>query len=323
MNTAAPPGEPLPARRDLTTLRRVFATGQPLVSDLFFGLVRREPVVALEVPVRGPDGKVAYSLTLNPTTDAFVELVRRQGLPEAWTGALFDSRGALIARSRDPERLVGQPAGPMLLRRLLSEREGALETTSRDGVPVLVAFSRVGSSGWAAAVNIPLAELAAPAWRSAMRTLVSGLLSLVAGLGLALVVARRITGPIASLRDLAAAPDRDRPSAAAGTGLAEVDKVAEALVSGARERRAAEAALGESGFRLRLALDASQLGTWLLEVGGNGELIWDARCKALFGLPSDARVGYATWAASIPPEDRPMAEAGVARALDPADPHDE
>jgi two-component sensor histidine kinase len=226
-----------------------------------------------------------------------------------------------VARSRDPDRLVGRPAGPDLLPRLLAEREGALETTSRDGVPVLVAFSRIGPFGWTAAVNVPLAELAAPAWRSAVRTLVSGLVFLGAGLGLALVVAQRITGPIASLGDLASAPDRERgPPAAAETGLAEVDKVAEALVSGARERRAAEAALRESEFRLRLALDASQLGTWLWEAGGG--LSGDARCKALFGLPPEAPVDYAVWAAAIEPEDRPAAEADAARALDAADPHD-
>jgi two-component sensor histidine kinase len=58
-------------------------------------------------------------------------------------------------------------------------------------------------------------------------------------------------------------------------------------------------------------------------VGGSREVVWDARCKALFGLPPDAPVDYAAWTAAIAPEDRPRAEAGVARALDPADPHDE
>ncbi len=450
LNTVVPPGEPLLARRDTTTLRRLFATGLPSVSDVFVGATLRRPIVALEVPVFGPGGKVVLGMALNPTTDAFADILRRQRLPEAWTLGLYDGRGAFVARSRDGERVAGQPAGPLLLPRLLSDREGVLDAISRDGVPVLTAFSRIESFGWTAAVSVPLAEVAAPAWRSALRTLASGTAFLLAGLGLALLVARRITGPIASLHDLAAASDRDRPPAAPpGTGFAEVDEMAEVLVSGARERRTAEAArraseerlrlaqesggvgvwdwtlatgevnfcptmgriyglppgsvrtysdwrrlvhpndigrveaerdsalargkpcdlefrvfhasgevrwivargramhgadgrivqvigvnldvtalrrateaLREGELRLRLALDASQLGTWLWEVGRGGELVWDARCKALFGLPPEAPVDYAAWAAAIPPEDRPAAEAGVARALDPADPHD-
>ena len=320
MNTLLPPGAPLPARRDTATLRRLFATGKPSASDVFFGLVRREPIVALEVPVLGPDGAVAYGLTLNPTAEAFVELIRRQRLPENWTGALFDGSGQFIARTRDPERLVGRLAGPELLRRVLSEREGFLDTTSRDGVPVLVAFSRVESIGWTAAVNVPLAELAAPAWLSALRSVASGLVFLLVGLALALFVSRRITGPIASLRGLAATPDGGR-APGASSGLAEVDEVAAALLAGTRERRAAAAALRESEFRLRLALDASQLGIWLWEAGG--ELSGDDRAKALFGLPRGARVDYATWIAAIEPEDRPAVEAASKRALDASDPHDE
>jgi len=82
--------------------------------------------------------------------------------------------------------------------------------------------------------------------------------------------------------------------------------------------------LAESEERLRLALDAAELGIWRWEVAkGTRVLQWDARCKALSGLPPDAEVTYDIWANAITPEDRTAAEAGVVRALDPADPHDE
>ncbi len=84
----------------------------------------------------------------------------------------------------------------------------------------------------------------------------------------------------------------------------------------------AEEELREAGMQLRLALDASDQGTWRWEVGGNGELLWDARCKALFGFAADAPVDYAAWMLAIPAEDRTAAEADLARALDPADPND-
>ncbi|MBV8612229.1 MAG: CHASE3 domain-containing protein [Acetobacteraceae bacterium] len=87
--------------------------------------------------------------------------------------------------------------------------------------------------------------------------------------------------------------------------------------------RRAEAALRDIEAERHLALEAAGLGVWRWEVGGNTDrLEWDARCKALFGLPPDATVTYATWAGLVAPEDRTRAEALVARALDPADPED-
>ena len=75
---------------------------------------------------------------------------------------------------------------------------------------------------------------------------------------------------------------------------------------------------------LRLALDASQQGIWRWEVGlGTDRFEWDARCKALYGLPSDASADYAVWASAVLAADRAAAEAGMTRALDPADPYDE
>lgn len=76
-------------------------------------------------------------------------------------------------------------------------------------------------------------------------------------------------------------------------------------------------------LKLRLALDASDLGAWRWDVldDRNG-LVLDARCKALFGFGPDASVSYADWTAAIPPDDRARVLAEMARALDPADPDD-
>ncbi|QRK10735.1 GAF domain-containing protein [Archangium violaceum] len=73
-------------------------------------------------------------------------------------------------------------------------------------------------------------------------------------------------------------------------------------------------ALRESETHLRLALDSAELGTWDLDPG-TGELRWDARCKALFGLPADAAVDYAAFTAALHPEDRPRVDALVQQSL--------
>ena len=83
------------------------------------------------------------------------------------------------------------------------------------------------------------------------------------------------------------------------------------------ERRLAEAALAESQERLRLALAAAMLGTF----------VWfpqqdmaeaDERMMAMFGLPSDGRLTLQTALAEcIHPDDGPAYAAAVARALEP------
>lgn len=65
----------------------------------------------------------------------------------------------------------------------------------------------------------------------------------------------------------------------------------------------AEAALLDTEERLRLAVESAEIGTWDLNLM-TGENRWDARCKALFGLPADAEVPYELFLARLHPDDR-------------------
>jgi PAS domain S-box-containing protein len=97
-----------------------------------------------------------------------------------------------------------------------------------------------------------------------------------------------------------------------------------ALVTDMTERKRYEERLRESEERLRLALGAAQLGTWRWDgTEGPDAVQADARCKVLFGLSPGANVSFGTWADTFPPEDKGAAKAAVARAFDPADPHDD
>ena len=83
-----------------------------------------------------------------------------------------------------------------------------------------------------------------------------------------------------------------------------------------RERRRAEAALHSTEIGIRMALSAAQLGSWRYETR-SGRLVWDARCKALYGLPPDADVTFGTFIAHCHPEDRERMQAAVAAAISP------
>jgi len=82
----------------------------------------------------------------------------------------------------------------------------------------------------------------------------------------------------------------------------------------ARQPRKTPSDLSEE--RLRLAVEATRLGTWDLDPT-TGVLHWDERSKALFGQPPDAPVVYDTFLSLLHPEDRARVDTEVRRALEP------
>ncbi len=122
--------------------------------------------------------------------------------------------------------------------------------TSRDGIELVSAFSHIEPFGWAVAMGVPLRELTAPTVRSTIRTLAVGSVVLAIGLLLAVVVTQQITRPMAVLRRLAAAANRNEFLAPPETGLSEADDVAQALHLAEVRRQQSEAEVVEHGKRL-------------------------------------------------------------------------
>src|SRR5215217_3147535 len=73
----------------------------------------------------------------------------------------------------------------------------------------------------------------------------------------------------------------------------------------------------ESQERLSLAVESTELGTWDYDLV-TGDLSWDERCKAMFGLPPEAEVDYEIFLKGLHPEDRQRTDRVVQRSLDPA-----
>ena len=258
MNTLLSRGASLPKRPTMQWTRQVFETGEPVVSNFYMGAVGPRPVVAIDVPVKRADGSVAYVVSTNPRLEDFEEIVHRQRFPASWVISIIDRGGTNLARTPNPERFVGRAAGDMLLALLANEPEGTFEATSREGISVVASFSRAARFGWASAVGVPRSEVIAPALAAMTRTLAVGTLLLALSVGLALLLARQITGPIAVLSRLAGNVDGDAVLAAAPTGLREADEVARALRTAEEKRRLSEqsqqqaaAALHESEEKLR------------------------------------------------------------------------
>lgn len=252
MNTAVPPDTPLPQRQDLESLRRVFQTGQPVLSDLFIGVILNRPVVAIEVPVKRPDGTIIYDLVLNPTPNAFLDPISDLQASTATT-TVFDRRGVVVSRSRDHEEHVGRQAGHPLLAHIRAGGQNVFRLESPDGDDKVVALSRVDPFGWTVAVELPADQLSGAALRSLLPTLAVGGLLLLLSVGLAAIVAQSIAAPIDVLQRMGDDPSgRDWVLL---TRLPEARDVARSLLEArqrVRERTAAlERAVGHRELLLR------------------------------------------------------------------------
>jgi len=74
--------------------------------------------------------------------------------------------------------------------------------------------------------------------------------------------------------------------------------------------------LRESEDRLRIALNAGQLGAWELDVASN-ELLSSAECKANFGRGPDEAFSFADLLTALHPDDRALWHAKIASSVQP------
>jgi diguanylate cyclase (GGDEF)-like protein len=238
VNTLRPFGGSLPGESN-PVLRRVFATGQPMTTDLFAGSVTGRKVIAVAVPIyRGE--KVAYVLAAGIWPETLSEMLTQQQLPTGWIGTIFDRTGTIVARTRDAEKFVGQKGAPALVERMAQAAEDALEDLAAGGVPVVSVFSRSARSSWTAAIDIPAESLTSELWRS-LWWVIAATAALVCG---SLALAWSIGGRIAeSVHDLT------KPAMALALGervevprlaLKETDEVGRALTDASKALREAE-----------------------------------------------------------------------------------
>lgn len=297
MHTSLPLGTPLPRRQNTDQLRRVFGTGEPAVSNMFPGQVVGRHVVAIDVPVRDHDDRIIFVLTLNPALSGFTRDILRHNIPESWVVSVFDREGMTVGRSSEVERFFALPASPTLMAAMRRQREGVIETTSRDGVPRLTAFSRSEEFDWGVAIGVPRAELIEPAIGDAVSALGFGGAIVWLALLLALMVSAQIANPILALRAIAAGAE----TIARGTGLPETDEVAAALRADRLRRE-------QSDRRYRALFDANPHMIAVYDLDSMRFLEVNDTLVRCFGW-SRAELLSMTVADICPPEERDRLEA--------------
>jgi PAS domain S-box-containing protein len=198
LNTRVRFGTALPLYGNQEQLRQVFATGQPVISDVFMGTFSKKPAVTVAVPVINGE-KIVYFLSLSFNPERINALIRQQNFPKDWLVAALDSQSNIAARSHAFETFAGQKSVLTLLPEFNERSEGFVEVASKEGVPTLSAFSTAPHSHWRVGIGIPRKGLESALMRKA--TLLGLGLFLLLGLGivLAVVLGRRIASSVTGL----------------------------------------------------------------------------------------------------------------------------
>jgi len=206
------------------------------VSDLYTGSLTGQRLITIDVPVI-IDERVAYILSLAITPEAFQEIIRDQRIVDGWNAAVLDRSKRIVARSRAPERFVGQPASANVQEALAASSEGLLQSVTLDGIAVRTYFSRSPAYGWSFVISIPTSELAQSIERSLFWLMILTGVVLV-GLLLAALLSRAIARPVDQL--VAAAQALGRREDVSGpdtTRVLEFDTIKTALAEASADIR--------------------------------------------------------------------------------------
>lgn len=158
LNTLKPFSAQLPILGGPPEIAEIVKQRKTVISDVFIGPVTGKPILAMGVPVmRGQEA--VYSLSVGIFPERIAQLMRAQNLPDGWIGIIVDSRGMVISRTNDADKLVGKSAVKPFVDRIKLEREGALSLRTLEGIEVISAFSHSSVSPWTVAIGIPKAEL--------------------------------------------------------------------------------------------------------------------------------------------------------------------
>lgn len=319
LNTRVAYGTALPDSTRSEIFHRIQKTRKAQLSDLYTGQVTGQALLTLDVPVI-IDDKVAYILSAAIGTEIFQQLIADQRVAKTWNAAVLDRNGRIVARSRAPEQYVGQLASPVIRDAVALSAEGNMQSVTLDGIPVRTYYSRSPLYGWTFLISVPSTELAASFKRPLFWLLVLGGCVLI-GMALAAVLARFIAKPVDQLVMAAHVLGQGGHVAAATTQVLEFDTVQKALADASaeireqeREREAVLARIAESESRLRLALNAGDLGTWEY-TPSTGAFITSPTCRTNFGRAPDEPFSYDDLIAAVHPEDRSYQAQVVAQAV--------
>lgn len=239
LNLRVPAGENLPPVASLETIAQVFRTGRPVVGRIQFGPVIQQYGFSVAIPCHH-NGQVKYVLTAVVKPESLLELLELRDIAKQGVISILDGQHNVVARSLNHMQWVGKSASAQL-RELLQQgaekRQGTTHTL--EGIPVYTVYRHSRYSGWSVAMGSNTDTFDGPIRQAYLWLGGAIVMSVLLGLGAALLVGRTIVRPMRELEDQAARVGRGEPPGRPTTRLPEVQAVAVALAAAHDERESA------------------------------------------------------------------------------------
>jgi two-component sensor histidine kinase len=241
LNTRAAFGASLPKTSDIETAQKVLDTKQRQVSDVFMGVISRQAVINVEVPVVDRES-VSYVLIMALDAARFERMLHSQRLESQWVTGIADNKGIILARSERHADFVGKPLPQELLEKSRTANV-VFRTTNVEGQEILAGTVRSQIAGWLVLATVQLANVES----SRRQGIIFAATMLVTALGLGAILAYVFATFMAS-------PLQDATNAAAAVGRGEhVVRLASPLV----EANTLTAALSAASSELKRRQDQS------------------------------------------------------------------
>src|SRR5260370_144049 len=292
---------PTRSKEGLAAQNEAFETRSVVVSDVFLGPDQRWAATT-NIPIF-KNGQPFRALAITVHTGRFLDLVAFQDMPKNWLVAIRDTQGRLVVRLPDHDRRVGELAYERV--RAIKDQDGLFDLVTPEGDQFILANARSNVSGWTAGIGAKTADLQAVVlgtvgWAIALGGAIS-LLSLM----FALWIARRITRPLAELREKAGALLTD-PQVPFESGVPELCELWATLKRAAASRFRSDAMLRKSEKRLSQIINTYNGYASLLAKHGRSKEPTVQMLQAI-GAPREAVIGQPfavapCWARSPMPE---------------------
>ena len=253
LNTRMGAGEAPPAMRLSDADWDRMSHGRTTVSDLIPRPAPLPPIIGFDMPVL-VEGKI-FVLGYIQSPDNFHSLMAAQAFPNTWTASIVDRNAALVARSRDQDKMLGRHASKDMQRAMAHANEGVIFSQTLDGTKTLSAFSRSQKSGWTFIVGVPRDELNRTVLTSLGPAIAGAALLIALGVAAALGFARPISRDVRGLVAEAEALAAGRPLDPAPSHLQEIAEVRGSLQAAADILRAREDDARKAADRQQLMIN--------------------------------------------------------------------
>lgn len=203
-STTAQPGNSNTFVGDADWFKQVYSQQTFTVGPIYRGPVTKRLVSVLAQPVIDPSGTMVGALQTPIDLLKFRLVPAADKLPSSTNIAILDSRGTVIARSREPDQYVGTNIrSTPIIEILLAQREGTARSVSSQGIERMYGFMPVPGTDWLVLAGISTEAALADARQAALRNLLVGAAILILVLLLAITLSQRITRPVQTMRETA------------------------------------------------------------------------------------------------------------------------